>query len=216
MVTHVNNIPSNEYAADMGSRTDVLFSTPCSIEQVDMSSEWPEGCGDECTIDFGVQGGDEVSCNSRDACWGLKSVIYRSFERDSCGGGRAFEWVDTAAKSSSMRFGLSADFVSRAVHFFKGEGSPYCCQDPSTGLHAAVTMALACSTVNLYGFRGAGTIDGHHGGSVGHGIMREHALLHLLSRHALPASRFPPLSDNPMISLWPYTKMNFTDSASYS
>ena len=56
---------------------------------------------------------------------------------------------------------------------------------PTTGFHAIITMAFACRSVDLYGFSGSSTINGHVI-SGDHGIEREHAVLRQLVDKTLP------------------------------
>eukprot|EP00966_Prymnesium_polylepis_P045675 1057492-Prymnesium_polylepis.1 len=103
--------------------------------------------------------------------------------------------VREAVAESYMALGFSRLEVSELVWHMRRPGTPYCC-DPSTGFHAVVTMALTCASVDLYGFSGTTTIDGHGvtdgpPGYVGHGIEKEHELLHRMIDHSLPASDYP-------------------------
>ena len=204
-VVHVNKIPTEALWADMGNRTDVLFNTLCAVHEVDHSDLWPDDTEQwpDIGIRIGMQGGDqEIECSSRGDCWGIKAVIFRNYNRDSCGGDRSASWIKEAARNSHFALGFSADFISTAAHYLQREGSPYCC-DPSTGFHAALTMAFACESVQLFGFGGDSTIDGHHGGNVGHGIEAEHALLHVLARHQLTASEL----GSTFGALWPRAQL---------
>jgi len=188
--------------ADQGSRTDMMFTSLCAVRQVDIGRDWPddEDCDDyECGVDIEVSGHGEEICYTGDACHGIKAMVFRSWHADSCGGGRAKEWIDLAARRSSFGLGFSAARVSEAIHYLEREGGPFCC-DPTTGAHAVLTMALACETVVLYGFAGIGTIDGHHEtlgtDHDGHGVNAEHRLYHALQAHKLPEADVTP-------ALWP-------------
>ena len=200
----VNNIPTDDLRADMGTRTDILFTTGCAIIEVDRTNRWPAQGDDEIEIE--VQGGGAVTCYSHDKCYGVKAVLFRSYHRDSCGGGRASEWVKVASKSGDARFGLgfASDFVSRMAHALRV--GPYCC-DPTTGFHAVLTMAFMCGTVELYGFSGTSTINNHHGGNVGHGIEQEHALLRALANRTVPDQYMP----DELRTLWSDTHIIYND-----
>ena len=63
-------------------------------------------------------------------------------------------------------------------------------------LDAVATLAGYCDSLDLYGFSGAGTIDGHTYGlkSPGHDVSREHAFLGAFANATCPASwRVPAL-----------------------
>lgn len=85
--------------------------------------------------------------------------------------------------------GMSACFVSELVHYVRRKGTPYAGK-PTTGFHAVATMAFVCEQVDLYGFSGDATMDGHRI-SEDHQIEREHAVLRTLIEHALPLTEFP-------------------------
>ena len=126
-------------------------------------------------------------------------MIFRAYQRDSCGGGRAREWIERANRDSTFALGYSRDPVSEAAHALRAQGTPYCC-DPSTGLHAVLTMGLACESVELFGFAGSTTIDDH---PEGHAIEAEHALLRKLADKELPAENF----NDWLRPLWPYVNL---------
>jgi len=188
VVVHVNNVPQPEFHADVGHRTDILFTSECAIS--DRYSNQDE-------IKFEVADGGETWCWSHDNCFNLKGAVFRCpFDyRNSCASDVMAGLVREAVAESYMALGFSRLEVSELVWHMRRPGTPYCC-DPSTGFHAVVTMALTCASVDLYGFSGTTTIDGHGvtdgpPGYVGHGIEKEHELLHRMIDHSLPASDYP-------------------------
>eukprot|EP00966_Prymnesium_polylepis_P075021 1740378-Prymnesium_polylepis.1 len=183
VVVHVNNVPDPEYREDAGSRTDILFTTMCALS--DMSNH------DE--IKFEIADGGEEFCWSRDPCHNVKGVVFRSpFDpHNSCAGDHGVNVIRDASEESAFGLGFSSLEASQLAWHVRRADTPYCC-DPSTGFHAVLTMALECNHLDLYGFSGSTTIDGHggEGGYLGHEIEKEHLALYRMIDHTLAAGDY--------------------------
>ena len=189
VVVHVNNVPLAANAADQGSRTDVLFSTLCNFDDARCTGGYD---AESCVINLEYQGGGQRKChlNDHDNC-PFQVAMFRGRAGNSCGEGR--DKLSRAASTSTIGLAISQDFVSNTVHYLRRPGSDFC--DPigndceaSTGLHAILTFAMLCTSVDLYGFHGTGTIDNH---GIGHDVPMEHALLRQLVNQSLPDAAFP-------------------------
>ena len=209
VVVHVNNVPTRQLAADLGSRTDILFSTFCNLEARDCE-EWQSD--NWCVIDQEIQHGGGVTCMlNTDQC-PMAAVFYRSTWATECGEmqGKAMR----AASSSQYGIAVSEELVSQMVHAVRRRGGQFCganteqndCNDPSTGFHAIITMALLCDEVDVYGFQGLGTVDNH---GIGHNIASEHnALRHLIAKNLTEAAFTTP----EMARLWARTRVSYGDN----
>ena len=75
------------------------------------------------------------------------------------------------------------------------------------GLHALLTMAFACKEVDLYGFSGSTTIDGHPITDE-YGIEFEHAAIAMLIDRTLPRYDYP---DEATRLAWSRTTVRYAD-----
>ena len=207
MVVHVNNVPIAANAADQGSRTDILFSTLCNFEDRDCTGGYNAR---SCQISLEYQGGGQRLCrlDDHDNC-PFQVAMFRGRAGNSCGEGR--DKLVRASSTSTIGLAISQDFVSNTVHYLRRPGSEYCnpsdipsC-DASTGLHAILTFAMMCTSVDLYGFQGTGTINNH---VIGHDVSMEHALMHRLVNRSLPDAAFP---DAQMALRWRDTRVAYGD-----
>jgi hypothetical protein len=172
VVMHVNNIPEHYMRLHAGSRTDVLFSTLCH-DRIEAA--------DRLSIKFGRSNW----CETHGTC-PFTAAIFRPGVFDSVCSGNTI--IDSSG-GSRVNLGMSACVVSELVHYVRREGTPYAGK-PTTGFHAVATMAFVCEQVDLYGFSGNATMDGHRI-TEDHQIEREHAVLRTLIEHALPLTEFP-------------------------
>lgn len=87
------------------------------------------------------------------------------------------------ARSSLLPIGIETDLLTNAALDLRGfkRGADGLGTHPTTGFHAVLAFALECGRLDLYGFKGELTADGHLM-SADHGIEREHAILDKLSR----------------------------------
>ena len=163
----------------MGARTDVLFGTLCA--------EWLSEDSDRLVLEF-ANGGDDHCYSYGAAQCPFPAVVFRSAALDggSCDGSDA---LVRAAPRSHLAFGVSARFASELVHHVRRSDGAYPGK-PTTGFHAVATMALACGEVELYGFSGSTTIDGHVM-TADHNIEAEHGALRRLIEHTLPDGDYP-------------------------
>jgi len=194
VVVHVNNIPASHMHGDMGSRTDVLFSTPCNVGHEDETME----------IEHFNDG--EWICNTAGGC-PFRAAVFRSpVAPNSCSDGERAR-IERAGSTSSIGLGVGSKAASDQARHFRREGTDYCCEEPSTGLHALVSLALTCRVVRLYGFRGSETFDGHF---EGHDIEKEHALERAMIEVRLDRSDF---IDQDMWERWRITaRVEYGDS----
>lgn len=208
VVVHVNNRPDPSDRHDMGSRTDILFTTPNAYEAVgDCWGAEPFRPNSDCmfSIEY-MHAGDEKCCSGLgEACHydlcSVRGVLFKNVGQTEnvCPTHQRADH-ERASFASQISLGVAASFIGDLAVYFRRAGSPYHGTpkhgtveqpgDPSTGLHAVITMAFACDSITLYGFRGDETIDGHHGGYAGHAIAAEHVLLQDLADHAVAAEHF--------------------------
>ena len=85
--------------------------------------------------------------------------------------------------------GTPPSMVTRLVHHVCRDGTPYAGK-PTTGFHALVAMAFACQSVELYGFSGSETYNGHQV-SPDHGLEAEHAAIAALINRTLSPADYP-------------------------
>ena len=202
VVVHVNNIPTLANAADQGSRTDVLFSTLCNFvdNECTGSTDWSW-----CEVHQEIQGGGEVTCpvyTTYNRC-PFHAAFYRNQVLDSCS--ERLSILERAASSTAtIGLAMSSEFVSRTAHHMRRRSGNYCC-DPSTGFHAVLTIGMLCNTVDLYGFHGTASVDGH---PIGHDIMTEHALLRQVVNRSLPDEDYPSAE---IAERWRETRMRYAD-----
>ena len=173
VIVHVNNLPELLMRPHSGSRTDVLFSTLCN-ERIEAAGR--------PSIKLGHGQG---WCDTHGTC-PFTAAIFRSDVFDPlC----IHNTIIDSSGESRANLGMSACFVSELVHYVRRKDTPYAGK-PTTGFHAVATMAFVCEQVDLYGFSGSATVDGH-GISEDHQLEREHAVLRALIEHALPMTDFP-------------------------
>ena len=208
VVVHVNNVPTAGLADDMGSRTDILFSTLCNLE-TRACEDWDDD--DWCEIQQEIQHGGEVKCLLQDnGNCPFGAVFYRSRHRTSCDDN--FGRVAKGSKRSQVGIAVSSDYISEMAFYLRRRGGPFCgirednCDDPSTGFHAILTMSLLCDEVELYGFQGTGTVDGH---GIGHNVANEHNLTRHLVAHAMPAGSFPSIQ---LEDRWAMARVSYGDT----
>lgn len=211
VVIHVNNRPDPSDRNDMGSRTDILFTTPNAYQGLgDCGGTAPFMRDGNCMLGIEYMHVGEDRCCTGDPCrydvCTVQGVLFKSYDgypiHCPVPGQEwtAREYMERASSSSLIALGQAAPFTGQLATHFRREGSPYHGVpapgtheqpgDPSTGLHAVITMAFACTNVTLFGFRGSSTIDGHHGGYAGHSIAAEHLLLQDLADHTVAAEHF--------------------------
>ena len=172
VVVHVNNIPEHNMRPHTGSRTDVLFSTLCH-DRIQAANR------------LSIKFGPSSWCDTHGTC-PFTAAIFRPGVFDSpCRGNTIID----STGGSRVNVGMSACSMSELVHYVRRKGTPYAGK-PTTGFHAVATMAFVCEQVDLYGFSGSATVDGHRI-SEDHQIEREHAVLRTLIEHALPMTEFP-------------------------
>ena len=172
VVVHVNNIPEHNMRPHTGSRTDVLFSTLCH-DRIQAANR------------LSIKFGPSNWCDTHGTC-PFTAAIFRPGVFDSpCRGNTIID----STGGSRVNVGMSACSMSELVHYVRRKGTPYAGK-PTTGFHAVATMAFVCEQVDLYGFSGSATVDGHRI-SEDHQIEREHAVLRTLIEHALPMTEFP-------------------------
>jgi hypothetical protein len=204
VVVVVNNMPSKADHADMGSRMDVFFLTAVGIH----SKTGPTG--ERMVVSTGgrdpavtpichTSGEDDdvPRCIDR-----FKALIVRSILHDSPGQPQEHCMRDFA-NTSEVGLGWSGTMVTNLVHHLRRPGLPDEGK-PTTGFHAVVTMALLCSSVELYGFTGTDTYDGRTEGVV-HNIEGEHRVLQRLLSKSIPQSEFP---DETTFRAWETTNVS--------
>ena len=134
----------------MGARTDVLFGTLCA-------EYLPEG-SDRLVLEYANGGDDHCNSYGETQC-PFPAFVFRSGALDSGSCGGEGDLV-RAVPHSHLALGMSARFASELVHHVRRSDGAYPGK-PTTGFHAVATMALACGEVELFGFSGSTTIDGH-------------------------------------------------------
>ncbi|CAK0838391.1 unnamed protein product, partial [Prorocentrum cordatum] len=151
-IIRLNRLPTEAYFDDFGSRTDILF----------LSKEWSGGVtlmgdGDEPQV---------VNCHEVDGC--DNAAIISRGDLDKCdpkgleeGWGPAHPMVGCQHKNISRLV---------ATGFSTLHGSL-----PSAGLQAFFTFVPLCGKLDLYGFGGKDTADGHAEWS-GHNLFEEHTI----------------------------------------
>jgi len=173
VVIRVNRLPPSQgnLAEDLGRRTDVYVLDRCS---------GPEGN----YVQVEYVGGYRVYCDLRDvAACPFSAILFRGnnqrWESGCVGEIQNNDGLRASAHDSRVAVGMEMDITLNAVMDLR-KFEPPDVNKPTTGLHAVVMMAFACSTVRLYGFAGSATLDGHpmH---VSHNIDAEHALLAILA-----------------------------------
>ena len=205
VVVHVNNRPDPSDRHDMGSRTDILFTTPNAYNSHwDCSASEPFRPNSNCMLDVEYMHAGEDKCCSGDPCHydvcSVRGVLFKNEGGEDACPTHIRRDLERTSSGSLISLGVAASFTGDLAVYFRRTGSPYHGTprpgtvehpgDPSTGLHAVITMAFACDIVTLYGFRGDATIDGHHGGYAGHSIAAEHVLLQDLANHTVAAEHF--------------------------
>merc|ERR1712232_1458732 len=85
--------------------------------------------------------------------------------------------------NTDFAFGHQTDLANSIARFFPA----YRNVRPTNGMQAFFTFAPLCNTLNLYGFEGGSTYDGHPLGA-DHNVHKEHALLDRAARGELVKS----------------------------
>ena len=189
VVMHVNNIPLPEEHVDLGSRTDILFSTFCAAKHAKHKTT---GGYDGFSVAYRTEPSPVYS----DVCQTVggypcpfPALVFRSSILDAtCQSKHKAEEMSRFTTAVTM-CGTPPSMVSRLVHHVRRDGTPYAGK-PTTGFHALVAMAFACQSVELYGFSGSETYNGHQV-SADHGLEAEHAAIAALINRTLSPADYP-------------------------
>lgn len=149
-VIRVNRIPTAGFWKDYGGRTDVLF----------VSNEWG---GAVALMGPGGEGPKAVACKDLDNC--RNAAIIRRGDLQLCNKeGMAKAWgLDHTFVGCEHR---NISFLVKSIESLGGKMA-------TGGLHAFFTFVPVCRELNLYGFGGLGTGDGHQEWN-GHNLYAEH------------------------------------------
>jgi len=149
-VIRLNRMPKPEFYGDFGARTDVLF----------LSREWSGA-----VAMMGGETPETRKCSDVHGCPEAAILVRGDLER--CDPGHmAYTWGPTHPV-----VGCTHTNVSRmvATGFTTLHGLL-----ATTGLQAFFTFLPVCGELNLYGFGGTSTADGHNEWSGGHNLKEEH------------------------------------------
>lgn len=190
VVVRVNRIfhPSLNYGDPnlstqyLGNRTDIYFLDRCGAGKEDDDE-------DEDGFRYLLLGGGEGQCHSypvhpRDCPF--RALVYRGNTDRSNGDDCVGETNDIGpladkARRSHIPIGIQNDRSVDWVVDLIG----YPATNPTTGFHAFLTLALSCKTLDLYGYNGTGSADGHIAqlGWGNHNIVKEHQIIGSIIQH---------------------------------
>lgn len=158
-VIRVNRLPRGEFYADFGARTDFLY----------VGHEWSGG-----VALMGGENAEVISC--RDAVGCPDAGIIARGDLVRCKPGQmASNWGSTHPLVGCTHTNISR-MVATGFHTLHGALA-------TTGLHAFFTFLPVCGELNLYGFGGVSTADGHSEWTDGHNLYQEHLIQdHVINR----------------------------------
>jgi len=161
-VIRVNRIPTRGYWNDYGGRTDVLFVTSERGGKVVVMGSGGEDNWDNV-------GPQEVRCGDLDNCRNAAIIRRGDLEKDH-------HYLPCDKLGMAKAWGLNHTFVGcqhRNISLLVNSISGLRGKFPSAGLHAFFTFVPVCRELNLYGFGGSETGDGHREWT-GHPLYAEH------------------------------------------
>jgi hypothetical protein len=155
-VIRINRLPTEEFRADFGSRTDFVY-----VNHENAGEFYPS---------VPLMGGEQaryVSCRMAVGC-PTAGIIARG-DLVKCDPDRmAVIWGPTHPVLGCTHRNISR-MVATGFHTLQGVLA-------TTGLLAFFTFLPVCSELNLYGFEGVSTADGHAEWLDGHNLFQEHLI----------------------------------------
>jgi len=177
-VIRVNRIPTPEYSADFGNRTDILFTGAMAQGRPTFR---PAG---QSYQDFG---GTLRACPWLGQDCPFRTVVLKAGDRYECGS--SFEkrfppwspgWVpspsDIVVAHQTDELNTLAYLLLRYDEYRNR---------PTNGFQAFLTFAYACERLDTYGFSGRGTADSHAVSPI-HSMDREHHVMRRISEDRFP------------------------------
>lgn len=169
-VLRVNRVPSAEFFHDFGERTDVLFAGAVA-ESVPMF-QWAGYL-------YRRMGGNYEMCTFYDKVCPFQGLILKGSDvreyRQRWQQRYPRQTPGWKPRYSSFPFAYQQDSVNEFAYDLVGSSA----QRPTTGFQAFLTFALICDSLDVYGFSGSSTADGHRMKKV-HNLTREHEIQHHL------------------------------------
>eukprot|EP00405_Crypthecodinium_cohnii_P033300 CAMPEP_0206525506 /NCGR_PEP_ID=MMETSP0325_2-20121206/13_1 /ASSEMBLY_ACC=CAM_ASM_000347 /TAXON_ID=2866 /ORGANISM="Crypthecodinium cohnii, Strain Seligo" /LENGTH=328 /DNA_ID=CAMNT_0054020177 /DNA_START=42 /DNA_END=1025 /DNA_ORIENTATION=- len=160
-VIRINRVPTSDFAADMGRRTDILFKNLLSEFQ-----------GDRTKIQYMVKNGSNnvyswCDHRSKDGC-PTKAILYegaeRSFQEQN-------QW--NRLRHVAFPYVFQSDAMQKLEHDIALLGDD-ASKVPSAGLKAFLTVSMLCDELRLFGFGDMNTSDGHRLATERHSLNSEH------------------------------------------
>mmetsp|Transcript_81683 Transcript_81683/g.229946 ORF Transcript_81683/g.229946 Transcript_81683/m.229946 type:complete len:318 (-) Transcript_81683:93-1046(-) len=185
-VIRVNRIPTEHFVLDFGSRTDVLFSGP-RADGKDMF--------DKRVVRYRTFGGQVENCSFGAERCGFTSMVFKGADFVEYNRTWNQVWPKSEPgwkpRTSTFALGYQSDLVNIFAFKLLNRSKP---SRPSNGLHAFLTFGLMCKQMNLYGFAGQGTADGHRLDFNVHNLTREHELMRrVINGQARVSAEWEPL-----------------------
>ncbi|CAK0792216.1 unnamed protein product [Prorocentrum cordatum] len=158
-VIRINRLPRGEYYADFGAKTDFFYVNHELSGQVSLMG------GENAKV---IKCADAVGCP--------KAGIIARGDLERCKPSEmASKWGPDHPLVGCTHTNISR-MVATGFHTLHGALA-------TTGLHAFFTFLPVCDELNLYGFGGLSTADGHAEWTQGHNLFQEHLIQdHVISR----------------------------------
>jgi hypothetical protein len=172
LVVRVNRLAEQASDADLGSRTDVLFS---KLSRYDARTH--------TLVPFATAGSKPIRCpivasQAPISKCPFRAIVFRYDRSNNTNSLRVMTSLKTAALNSYLSLGLEHPDIYVAVHTIAGTNT----SEATTGFHAVHTFRTICGRISLFGFVGNATLDGHR--IINHRLDLEHKLLHDMQIHA--------------------------------
>lgn len=172
-VIRVNRVPSVKFFDDFGNRTDVLFAGPRAEGRAmfNMLGQYVK-----------IMGGGYTLCEFSSVDCPFKALILKGVDwplyRKRWDAMYPLESPGWRPKRTKWPLGHQMDEVNALAYDLLGGSRP------TNGFHAFLTSILLCNSLDVYGFSGVGTADGHRMATQ-HNLDREHDLLRQLGKGRL-------------------------------
>ena len=194
----------------LGSQTDLLVLDRCFAGRQEeyLNEEEDDGYRFAFYGDGSDRGLGQCHPSGYHADCPFSALVYKGatpwMDHDYCTGEHAHvsDLRRKVSHSREVAFGIMTDELMDGVAAMRGYRTGDTEYDkPTTGFYAVVALAPLCKELDLYGFSGDTTADGHVISS-DHSIAREHALLRDLSEHR-PIASMP----ESLRAVWPSTRL---------
>jgi len=175
-IIRVNRLPTPEYFRDFGSRTDVLFAGAVA-EAHDMFTQQGQK--------YKTFGGKVNHCEYSNPSCPFKNLVLKG--ADVAEGGLPFEkryprtspgWLP---KSSTFPIAHQSEELDLLSYKLLNSGRTKRYFRPTNGLQAFIYSVVVCDSVDVFGFTGGGTADGHDVNNDVHNLKAEHKLISALA-----------------------------------